>query len=279
MLGDRALGDLDLAALVGRWPAPTVAVGVTDAHRTLGSTGPVEQSFPLASVTKLLFAVACWVAVEEETLDLDGPAGPAGSTVRHLLAHASGLAPDEPKVAAPAGTRRIYSNAGFGVLGELLQAASGLDPATYLREAVLDPLGCRHAVLDGSPAHGARASVADLLAVGRELLAPTLVDRSTLATATSPQFPDLAGVLPGFGRHEPNPWGLGVELRGAKHPHWTGRSNSTATFGHFGRSGTFLWVDPAAGLALAVLTDEPFGVWSTTAWPALSDAVLSAHRS
>jgi CubicO group peptidase (beta-lactamase class C family) len=81
-------------------------------------------------------------------------------------------------------------------------------------------------------------------------------------------------VLPGFGRQEPNDWGLGFELRDSKSPHWTGSRNSSATFGHFGRSGTFLWVDPAAGVALACLTDLPFGDWASDAWPRLADAVL-----
>ena len=58
------------------------------------------------------------------------------------------------------------------------------------------------------------------------------------------QFPGLVGVLPGFGRMDPNDWGLGFELRDAKSPHWTGARNSPRTFGHFGGSGTFLWVDP-----------------------------------
>lgn len=276
----RVLDDDTLAAATRAWPAATVAVGVTDAQRTVARHGPTERPFALASVTKLLVAVAVWVAVEEETLHLDEAAGPPGSTIRHLLAHASGLGPDdETKLAAPVGTRRIYSNAGFEVLGRALERAAGLDVATYLHEAVLGPLGCRSSALEGSPAHGAVATVEDLLAVGRELLAPTLVDRSTWQAATAPTFPELAGVLPGFGRHDPNPWGLGVEVRGAKQPHWTGRANSAATFGHFGRSGTFLWVDPAAGLATVVLTDEPFGVWATSAWPTLSDLVVAgAHR-
>ena len=64
------------------------------------------------------------------------------------------------------------------------------------------------------------------------------------------------GVLPGFGRMEPNDWGLGLELRDGKHPHWTGAHNSPGTFGHFGRSGTFLWVDPERRLALGVLTER-----------------------
>jgi CubicO group peptidase (beta-lactamase class C family) len=47
------------------------------------------------------------------------------------------------------------------------------------------------------------------------------------------------------------------------------------TFGHFGASGTLLWVDPAADLALAVLTDRDFGDWCKPLWPALADAVLA----
>jgi CubicO group peptidase (beta-lactamase class C family) len=267
-----------LERLVGSWPATTVSVGVTDAAGTLAAAGPRDRPFPLASVTKLLVSLALWVAVEEETLGLDDPAGPPGSTVRHLLAHASGLAPDERRPLAPPGTRRIYSNAGFEVLGDELERSGGLDVATYLDEAVLGPLGCRATTLTGSPAHGAHGCVDDLLRIGRELLTPTLIDPATLRDATSAQFPELAGVLPGFGRQDPNPWGLGVELRGMKSPHWTGAANSPATFGHFGRTGTFLWVDPVAGLAVAVLTDREVGPWVTTAWPALSDAVLATRR-
>ena len=87
-------------------------------------------------------------------------------------------------------------------------------------------------------------------------------------------FPELAGVLPGFGYHTPNDWGLGPEIRGTKAPHWTGRGNDAATFGHFGAAGGFVWVDPAAGLACACLTATPFGSWAHAAWPALADAVL-----
>ena len=69
-----------------------------------------------------------------------------------------------------------------------------------------------------------------------------------VAQATSVAFPGLRGVLPGVGRFDPLDWGLGFEVRGSKSPHWTGTRNSPATFGHFGGTGTFLWVDPAAGL-------------------------------
>jgi CubicO group peptidase (beta-lactamase class C family) len=82
-------------------------------------------------------------------------------------------------------------------------------------------------------------------------------------------------VLPGFGRQSPCDWGLGLELKDAKSPHWTGEHNAPSTFGHFGQSGAFVWVDPVAGLACAAVTDRPFGAWAVGAWPAFADAVLA----
>ena len=128
--------------------------------------------------------------------------------------------------------------------------------------------------LHGSAGSGVEGSLDDLLVLARELQAPSRLAAETLAEATSVQLPGLGGVLPGFGRQDPNDWGLGLELRDAKSPHWTGSRNAPSTFGHFGRSGTFLWVDPAAGIALGCLTDLDFGDWAAEAWPRLADAVL-----
>jgi CubicO group peptidase (beta-lactamase class C family) len=193
--------------------------------------------------------------------------------VRHLLAHASGL-PFEP--GAPTGRpgqRRVYSNVGFETLAEHIAVRADMPFADYLGAGVLQPLEM-HAELRGSPAADLHGSLDDLLIVARELQRPTLVAPETLAEATTVQFPGLAGVLPDFGRFDPNDWGLGFELRDDKSPHWTGSRNSPRTFGHFGGSGTFLWVDPEAGLALGVLTNFDFGDWAKEAWPRLSDAVL-----
>jgi CubicO group peptidase (beta-lactamase class C family) len=218
--------------------------------------------------------VAVLVAAEEGTVELDEPGGPPGATVRHLLAHASGLPLDAgPPIAKP-GTRRIYSNAGFEALGDLVAERAEMPFRDYLAQAVFTPL-VLGATLAGSPASGISGSLQDLLALGRELLRPTLVAPETLAEATAVAFPGLVGVLPGFGRMDPNDWGLGFELRDAKRPHWTGERNSPRTFGHFGQSGSFLWVDPEAGLACACLTDTRFGDWAKDAWPRLADAVLA----
>jgi CubicO group peptidase (beta-lactamase class C family) len=265
---------------IDRWHANHAAAGVVSSEGLLATRGDTRRRFRWASVTKLLTAAAALVAVEEGVLDLDEPAGPAGATVRHLLAHASGLPFDGDEPIARPGTRRIYSNTGYELLAELVAERAEMSFAAYLQGALLEPLGMRDTGLEGSPASHAAGPLDDLLVFGRDLLAPSFVAPETLAEATETQFSGLAGVLPGVGRQEPLDWGLGFELKDAKRPHWTGTRNSPRTFGHFGGSGTFLWVDSDAALACACLTDREFGDWALEAWPALSDAVLAefAHR-
>jgi CubicO group peptidase (beta-lactamase class C family) len=258
---------------IDEWPAANAAAGVVRDAEVVALHGPHDRRFRWASVTKLVTALAALVAAEEGVIDLDEPAGPEGSTVRHLLAHASGLPFERGGSTGRPGQRRVYSNVGFEQLAEHVAARAEMPFAEYLSAGVLRPLGMR-AELRGSPASELHGSLDDLLLLARELQRPTLVAAETLAEATSVQFPGLAGVLPDFGRFDPNDWGLGFELRDEKSPHWTGARNSGRTFGHFGGSGTFLWVDPDAGVALGVLTDLEFGEWAKTAWPQLSDAVL-----
>ena len=252
-----------------------VAAGVTGPEETIGLAGDPDHIIRIASVAKLLVGLAALVALEEEAIDLDEPAGPEGSTVRHLLAHASGLAFDQHRTIAPPGRRRIYSNVGIEVFADHLADRTGMPFEEYLRLGVLEPLGMGLTELRGSPAHAVWSTVGDLLRLGREVLRPRLVAPATLADATRAHFPDLGGVLPGLGRFDPNPWGLTFEIRDGKRPHWTGERNSPSTVGHFGGAGTFLWVDPEAGLAAVALTDREFGEWSLESWPAFSDEILT----
>jgi CubicO group peptidase (beta-lactamase class C family) len=261
---------------VSEWPVDNAAVAVvSSAGEVLGASGPQSREFTLASVTKLLTAYATLIAVEEGAVEWDQPAGPPGSTVRHLIAHVSGLAFDEHKVMAEPGTRRMYSNTGFEVLADTVHEASGIPFSEYLTEAVLAPLGMESSRLAGTAGAGAVSTCDDLVRFAAELQAPTLVSPSTLAEATSVAFPDLAGVLPGYGYQKSNDWGLGFEIRDHKSPHWTGENSSARTFGHFGQSGTFLWVDPDAGAACVALADRPFGQWAIDTWPGFTDAVLA----
>jgi CubicO group peptidase (beta-lactamase class C family) len=269
----------DLGPLVSGWPVRTVLAGVTGPDRTAGLVGDPDRVTRIASVGKVVIGLAALVAIEEGAIDIDEPAGPEGSTVRHLLSHASGLAFDQDRSIAPPGRRRIYSNTGIERFADHLAERAGMPFPEYLRLGVLEPLGMTRTELRGSPAHAMWSTVTDLLAFGRELLRPTLVSPATVAEATRPQFPDLGGVLPPIGRFDPNQWGLTFEIRDGKRPHWTGSRNSPATFGHFGGSGSFVWVDPQAELAAVALTERTFGTWAMRTWPDFSDAVLSRFAS
>ena len=185
----RALESASVRALeaVQDWPVDTVAVAVVaaDGH-VLGEYGPQEHVFELASVTKLLTAYAALIAVEEGALGLDDSAGPPESTIRHLLAHASGVArtPDRGREG--------------GHAAHLLQRWVR-DPrrcgraATGMRSRCISAPACWSArmsssQLAGSPAAGARSSVADLRRFVVELSNPDSGER------------DRAGATPGVSR-------------------------------------------------------------------------------
>jgi CubicO group peptidase (beta-lactamase class C family) len=271
-------GPLDALA---DWPVPAAAAAVVGPSGVLETYGPVERPFRLASVTKPLAALAILVAVEEEAVTLDDPADEAllpGATLRHLLAHASGVAPERSLRSFAPAYRRVYSNVGIEMAAELVEKATDIAFGQYLAEAVAAPLHLTGTSLNGSPAKDAVSTVEDLARVAHEMLAPSgLLSAPMLAELAAVQYPGLRGVLPGFGMQDPNDWGLGVEIRGVKFPHWTGGTNSPHTYGHFGQSGTMLWIDPQARLGLVALTERDFGDWAAEAWPALSDAVLAAY--
>ena len=261
--------------LLGDWPVDSVAAAVVAPHGHLRTFGDIDEVFELASLTKLMTAMAALVAHEEGTLDLDAPATAAGATTADLLAHSAGIAPDERAQMSAPHLRRIYSTAAYEMVAELVADAAGMAFTDYLHEAVISPLRMSHTTLDGSAGSGARSNVRDLIRLAAAWQTPTLVDTTTLQRATTPHMPDLVGVLPGFGRQAPNPWGLGPEIRGAKSPHWTASGNSASTFGHFGQAGTMVWIDPTVETTVIALADRRFGPWAIDAWPRFSAAVLA----
>jgi CubicO group peptidase (beta-lactamase class C family) len=269
------------SVLVGidAWGAGHAAAAVLAPMGVAALHGDPARDYRWASVTKLVTAVTVLIAVERRLLTLDEPAGPPGSTVRHLLAHASGLAFEGDAIMAGPGRRRIYSNPGFDALGVLVSERAGRPFEAVLRDWVLAPLGMTATSLVDRPSQGLQGPLGVLAAFAAELLHPTLLGPHAFAEATTVAFPGLPGVLPGVGRFDPCDWGLGFELRDGKTPHWTGSTNSPSTFGHFGGAGTFLWIDPVAQLGLAVLTDREFGPWALEAWPRLGDDVLAAARA
>src|ERR1039458_4638592 len=197
--------------LVSRWPVDAAAAGViqrtspdTGAPRSDGAPGvivldeygDIERPFAWASITKLLVALSALVAVEDGKISLDDPAGPAGSTVRHLLSHASGLGPDSPVPVTAPERMRIYSNIGYEILADALVERTGMSFTDYLAGAVLTPLLLSGTELESGnpPASGAVGPLHDLLILAAELLSPTIVSPALLAKATHVNFPDLRGV-------------------------------------------------------------------------------------
>jgi CubicO group peptidase (beta-lactamase class C family) len=262
---------------IDTWDAEHAAAALVGRSGVLDQHGDTDRVFRWASVTKLATALAVLTAIDDETIDLDEPAGPPGSTVRHLLAHASGLPFDGTTMLAQPGTRRIYSNSGFDALGALLEERDGRPFAVALTDRLLAPLGMAGTELIDRPSQGLHGPLVDAAALARELLLSTLVSVDTFDAATTVAFPGLKGVLPGVGSFDPLDWGLGFEIRDGKVPHWTGVRNSAATFGHFGGAGTFIWVDPVVDVALVCLTDRDFGPWALEAWPAFSDAIIKSQ--
>ena len=266
---------MDALGAIDGWGAEHAAAALVRPGGEVVRHGDAGDEFRWASVTKLLTAYTLLVALEEGIVDLDDEAGPPASTIRHLAAHASGLPFEGDAPIAEPGKRRIYSNTGFERLAAHVETSAEMPFPQYVHAAVFEPLGMS-AELRGSAGAGVHGTLDDASRLALELLRPTLIASETLAEATTVQFPGLSGVIPGIGRQDPNDWGLGLELKDAKVPHWTGARNSPRTFGHFGGSGTFLWVDPEADLALVTLSDRDFGDWALEAWPRLADEVLAS---
>lgn len=269
---------MSILTQIDQWPSDNaVSVVVNGNGAIVDQHGDTARVYPLASVTKLLSAYTFLVALEEEAITLEDPAGPEGSTVHHLLAHTAGYDFDSETIRFAVGTKRGYSNYGFEKLAEHLEQQTGISMAQYAQEAVFAPLGMADTEIAGSCAKDGRSTAADLAKFAAELLHPTIVTQETLSEATRVHFENLAGILPGYGRQNPNDWGLGFEIRSSKAPHWTGASHPDTTFGHFGQSGTFLWVDPEHRLACVTLTDKGFGQWAVDAWAPFNEQVLNSQ--
>ncbi len=258
------------------WGVDHAAAAVIGPDRVLASHGDADRAFWWASVTKPITAWAVLVAVDAGRIDLDEPAGPPGATVRHLLAHTSGLPFDGDGTQGAPGRRRIYSNTGFDVLGELLTERSDEPFDVALRRTVLEPLGMTGTTLRSRPSEGLHGPLTDLAAFAGELLRPTLLTAARAGEALTVAFPGLPGVVPGIGNFATCDWGLGLEIHDGKSPHWMGDRLSPRAVGHFGGGGTFLWMDPAIDTAVVALTDRVFGGWALEAWPPFSDAIVEA---
>src|SRR5581483_4598314 len=172
-------------------------------------TATAETVYRVGSVSKLFTDVAVMQLVEQGKIDLDAPVTkylpdfkPVNKfddtpiTLRHLMAHRSGLIREPPvgnyfdptgptlartvasingtDLVYPPGKKIKYSNAAIGVVGYALEKTQGEKFEAYLKRTVLDPLGMRSSSFEPTPA--VRKSLADAVMWtyhGREFPAPT----------------------------------------------------------------------------------------------------------
>ncbi len=193
-----------LDALIGReverHQIPALSVIVVDkggvlwtAHHGEAKAGTVYR---VGSVSKLFTAMGLAKLAEDGKLSLDDKVDPRGFTLRHLLAHRSGLIREPPvgsyfdhetssleKTVAsfkdtplvyPVGKRTKYSNAGVALAGHLLGKAAGKDYGEHLRETLLLPLGMKSSAFAPTPAIEEKLAKAVMWTYhGRTFAAPT----------------------------------------------------------------------------------------------------------
>ena len=243
-----------------------------DKKGIVDSSGNMDDIRPWKSVTKILTAICVLQAVDADQLALTDPLGPA--TLADVLSHSSGLAADFDKTLAAPRRRRIYSSYGYDLIGEYFREKTGIGIGDWMHKYLLPDLDMDTTELNGSPAHAASGSTRDMARLAGALLRAEVLPAHLDAALTTPHNPGLPGVLPGYGTQNDNLWGMGCEIRGQKTPHWTAPESSAETFGHFGMSGSFLWVDRGRGLAAVFTGTENFGPLHKQHWPTLNSQLL-----
>ncbi|MCF6289492.1 MAG: serine hydrolase [Desulfobacterales bacterium] len=284
--------------------------------------------FDLASLTKPLgttLAVLCLIKEGKTTLcqrltallDEGVPGGKEDITLWQLLNHCSGLPAHRPyyekmggmgqekarkkiysmilkePLAAVPGTRAIYSDLGFMLLGRIIEKKSGKTLADYLADRVMTPLGLEKKIFfsgtEGSGNNNPGAGfVATRYCSRRHRVICGEVDDNNAAVMGGTAghaglFGDIEGVLaltshllemwhqqnehPGFSNQElacfferkkeipGSSWALGFDT-----PSFTGSSSgrflSAKSVGHLGFTGTSFWIDYKKELVMVLLTNR-----------------------
>jgi len=243
------------------------------------------------------------------------PAWRSQVTVKHLLTHTSGLPPlpdellktvknkDEwmakllaqPLAFAP-GTSSSYSGTGFALLAEIAERLTGKDFAVFTREKLFDPLGMKNTgygppeelakriapVGDYAPplkrlvrgSDGLYATASDLSAFAQMLLnGGVYAQQRVLRRSTIQQF-TTRNPVPGSDQGSALGWLAPGSIISS------GQLLSPQSYGHFGVTGTMMWIDPARQMFIILLDNttypDPANRKIPTVWGTLPDAVISA---
>ena len=311
-----------------------------------------DAMFLVASIPKPIVASAALLLVERGLLTLSGKVtdyipefGKNGKNtvrIRHLLTHTSGLPdmlPDNVDLRIkhaplsafvegtcdvaldfPAGFGVRYQSMGFAILGEIIQRASGVPCADFVRREIFEPLGMVDSWLGlpddafdgdspavdrvsevlvsdemvgadwnwngrywrqlGAPWGGLITTTTDLarlcqMMLGQPANGVQVLSPATIRVATRNQLEMMADV-PEVDRRT-RPWGLGWRLNWPAHSANFGDFMGSRTYGHWGATGTVLWIDPDQNSFAVLLTtkpQEPHGTWLAR----VSNAVTASFR-
>ena len=236
---------------------------------TVAHAGDLTARRPWASVSKLAVALAFGVEIDWGMHQPSESIGPRGATIANLLSHSSGLGLEESDPVVPIGTKRVYSNYGIDYAVKFIVGEN--EPAAWLDGRIFRPLGMESTHLEGRPAADVVGSTADLVKLAVAWLRPDGVAKATRDRLITPYLPLLDGIVPGFGRFSPCPWGLGPEVQGEKH-HWMG-DWPAASFGHFGQSGALMLLNADEQIGVVATSTEAFGPWAVALWPTWTSAM------
>jgi CubicO group peptidase (beta-lactamase class C family) len=231
--------------------------------------GPLDEIRRWASVSKMAVALAFAVEVDWGLHQVSERLGPRGATLANLLSHSSGLGLEADDPTVEVATKRIYSN--YGIDLAVAAVVEGNDAGSWLDGRVFTPLGMNSTRLDGRPSSGVIGSTADMQILAEAWLRPDAISRDTRNRFITPYAAHLAGIVPGFGRFSPCPWGLGPEIRGDK-AHWMG-DWPPESFGHFGQSGSLMLLNVEEGIGVVATSTEDFGPWAVGLWPEWTSAM------
>ena len=231
--------------------------------------GDVTTRREWASVSKMAVSLAFGVEADWGLHEFHEALGPRGASLANLLSHSSGLGLEVGDPVVPVATKRVYSNyaVDYAVRAVVLEN----DPAAWLDGRIFQPLGMHDTALEGRPAAGVVGSTEDLATLAVAWLRSDGLALSTRQRLITPYLASLDGIVPGFGRFSPCPWGLGPEVRGAK-SHWMG-DWPPSSFGHFGQSGALLLVNVEEQIGLVATSTVPFGNWAAQLWPDWTSAM------
>jgi CubicO group peptidase (beta-lactamase class C family) len=254
-----------------RWPGfpAYVVFRMRDGRvERVAEAGDLEDVRPWASVSKMAVGLAFGVECDWDMHEYSETVGPRGANIANLLSHSSGLGLEEVDPFVDVGTKRIYSNVGIDyVVDAIMQDGT---PQSWLNHRVFSGLGMDSTSLQGRPSSGVEGSTNDLATLAIAWLVPEVISRETRDRIIKPYMPELNGIVPGFGRFSPCPWGLGPEVRGHKE-HWMGDWPATS-FGHFGQSGALMLLNADEGIGVVATSTEPFGGWAVELWPEWTSA-------